>query len=195
MLRRIPAAGAVLCMIQCCLGCVEWVMKYINRNAVIVAAMHGESYCWSAGRAFSLLMSNILRVAAVSVASMSLIIMGKLFITAACVLTAYAWLTNQAIARELNVRDTPVTTLIVVGLSAWLIARLFLNVYVVVIDAVLLCFFEDSGSDKPLPTTRYIEGVAKKVTACWKSAQPNLELQKHRILFFGRQCTNSGGLA
>lgn len=162
VLRRVPAAGAVLCMVHCCLGCVEWIMKYINRNAVIVAAMHGEGYCWSAGRAFSLLMSNILRVAAVSVASMSLIIMGKLFITAVCVLSAYAWLTTPEVAKELNVVDTPVTTLVVVGLAAWLIARLFLNVFVVVIDSVLLCFFEDSGSDKPLPTTRFIGGVVKK---------------------------------
>lgn len=92
-------------------------------------------------------------------------------------LTAYAWLTNPAVARDLNVHDTPVTTLIVVGLSAWLIARLFLNVYVVVIDAVLLCFFEDSGSDKPLPTTRYIEGVARKVRSLRLHILPHLELR------------------
>ncbi len=68
-----------------------------------------------------------------SVASISLIIMGKLLITATCVLVAWAWITSEY--QNMGLQTTPIFTYVLVGISSWLIARMFLSVYIVVIDA------------------------------------------------------------
>jgi len=56
---------------------------------VIVAAIHGQGYCWSAGRAMSLLMGNALSLGAVMATAYLLLFFGRLFVTAAA--TAIVW--------------------------------------------------------------------------------------------------------
>lgn len=52
---------AILCCLKCCFYCLEKFIKFINRNAYIMCAIHGKNFCVSAKDAFSLLMRNILR--------------------------------------------------------------------------------------------------------------------------------------
>lgn len=56
---------------------LEHVMKFINRNAYIVVAVKGTSYCVSAGRAIQLLVMNALRLAAVNTIGDALTWLGK----------------------------------------------------------------------------------------------------------------------
>jgi hypothetical protein len=55
-------------------------MKFINRNAYIVVAVKGTSYCVSAGRAIQLLIMNALRLAAVNTVGDALTWLGKVCI-------------------------------------------------------------------------------------------------------------------
>lgn len=48
--------------LECVFKWIEEVMKFINRNAYIMTAVHGYNFCRSAKEAFSLLMRNIIRV-------------------------------------------------------------------------------------------------------------------------------------
>lgn len=57
--------------------------------------------------------------------------MGKLFISASCVLVAWGYFTTR---EDINLKGVPVTTLVVIGISSWLIARVFLSIYIIVID-------------------------------------------------------------
>ena len=52
-------------------------MKFINRNAYIIVAIKGYTYCGSAIRAFKLIVNNIGRLAAVNVIGDALIFLGK----------------------------------------------------------------------------------------------------------------------
>lgn len=52
----------VLCCCKCLFWCLENFLKFINKNAYIMCAVHGKNFCSSARDAFSLLMRNIVRV-------------------------------------------------------------------------------------------------------------------------------------
>lgn len=53
---------AILCCCKCFFWCLESFLKFINRNAYIMCAIHGKNFCGSAKDAFSLLMRNVVRV-------------------------------------------------------------------------------------------------------------------------------------
>ena len=76
-------AKLVLAVIQCCMYCVEKCMKFMNQTAYIQIAIFGISFCAAAKRAFFLILRNILRIAAVSIVSTFVLILGKIFITIA----------------------------------------------------------------------------------------------------------------
>lgn len=60
--------NAVTKAIMCCLKCFFWMLesflKFLNKNAYIMCAIHGKHFCASAKDAFNLLMRNFLRVVA-----------------------------------------------------------------------------------------------------------------------------------
>ncbi|PIK45519.1 hypothetical protein BSL78_17623 [Apostichopus japonicus] len=52
--------------LQCCMWLFEKILRFINRNAYIEIAIYGHSFCKSAQRAFTVIVSNALRVAAIN---------------------------------------------------------------------------------------------------------------------------------
>lgn len=55
-------ARILVSCLECLFDWLERVMKFINRNAYILTAVHGYNFCKGAREAFSLIMRNILRV-------------------------------------------------------------------------------------------------------------------------------------
>lgn len=53
---------AIMCCCKCFFACLESFLRFINKNAYIMCAIHGKGFCPSARDAFSLLMRNIVRV-------------------------------------------------------------------------------------------------------------------------------------
>lgn len=84
-----PVVKAMVCMVNCCLWCLEKVIGFINRNAYIVSATHGHGFCTSAWKGFGLIMRNLLRVAAVSSVAAAIFLFGKLFILLTTVALCY----------------------------------------------------------------------------------------------------------
>lgn len=56
------AAKILVACLECVFAWLESLMKFINRNAYILTAVHGYNFCKGAREAFSLLMRNIVRV-------------------------------------------------------------------------------------------------------------------------------------
>lgn len=56
---------------------LEKVMKYINRNAYIIVAVKGSSFCMAANRAIQLIIINALRIATVNLIGDTLTWLGK----------------------------------------------------------------------------------------------------------------------
>jgi hypothetical protein len=130
----------ILCIIQCLLWCLEKIMKFINKNAYIMTAVYGYSFCKSARKAFFVLLRNILRVSAVSIVSTLLLFIGKLFVPTATTFLCYLALAYSFPSAELTGIIAPLV--FTFFLSYW-IASMFLEIYGMGIETILICFIAD----------------------------------------------------
>ncbi|KAK7508117.1 hypothetical protein BaRGS_00000356, partial [Batillaria attramentaria] len=121
----------------CCLWCLEKCLKYLNANAYTVIAVSGRNFCSSARKAFGIMASNALRVAALNSIGDFLLFMSKLAVMAATGAVGIIWLKSRS---DLHFFAIPV---LLVCVFAYFVAHCFLSVYEMVMDALLLCFCED----------------------------------------------------
>ncbi|CAK4643204.1 unnamed protein product [Aphanomyces euteiches] len=170
---------------KCCLWCFEKCMKFLNKNAYIMVAMKGSSFCSAMKESFELLLANAARVATVSVVSMFLILLGKIFITAFSCMMLFLFISNPPsglpsfFTDNLDQISSPVFPLLVCGVLSFAIASFFLDVYETTIDTILLCFCEDCSVNKATGTyymsdelLAYVDGPAKKhAFSHYKSAE------------------------
>jgi choline transporter-like protein 2/4/5 len=69
----------IKCM-KCCLWCLEKFLKYLNRNAYILIAINGYSFCRGCGSAFQLILRNIIRVATLNWVGDFALFLGRVFV-------------------------------------------------------------------------------------------------------------------
>uniref|UniRef100_A0A8C5CMK2 Choline transporter-like protein n=1 Tax=Gadus morhua TaxID=8049 RepID=A0A8C5CMK2_GADMO len=136
-------AKFILSCMKCCFWCLEKFIKFINRNAYIMIAIYGKSFCPSAKDAFFLLMRNVIRVAVLDKVTDFLLFLGKLLIVGIVgkdpsVLHLQSRLCVTA--PSLNYYWVPILTLVV---GSYLIAHGFFSVYAMCVDTLFLCFCED----------------------------------------------------
>ena len=81
---------------QYCLWYLQKVIEWLNRNAYIMVAIEGKSFCWSAWEAVSLIFANILTVGAVNVVGDTLLFLGKLSISLVAGFLAFLMLDGGA---------------------------------------------------------------------------------------------------
>eukprot|EP00276_Gloeochaete_wittrockiana_P000795 CAMPEP_0184672956 /NCGR_PEP_ID=MMETSP0308-20130426/86409_1 /TAXON_ID=38269 /ORGANISM="Gloeochaete witrockiana, Strain SAG 46.84" /LENGTH=573 /DNA_ID=CAMNT_0027120383 /DNA_START=56 /DNA_END=1777 /DNA_ORIENTATION=- len=136
--------------IQYCLLCFERFLQFLNKNAFIMIAIYGKSFCASAGNAAKLLLSNILRLAAISVISDFLLFLGKIAITASCTSLAFVWMSQDPRYTTGTAKlNSVILPLVVVFLGSYTIATAFISVFDIAIDTIFLCFCADSAKAPP----------------------------------------------
>uniref|UniRef100_A0A665UQD9 Choline transporter-like protein n=1 Tax=Echeneis naucrates TaxID=173247 RepID=A0A665UQD9_ECHNA len=138
-------ARYLLCCLKCCFWCLENFLKFINRNAYIMIAIYGKSFCTSSKDAFFLLMRNVIRVAVLDKVTDFLLFLGKLLISGSVGVLAFFFFTRQipVIQEEvpsLNYYWVPLLTVI---FGSYMVAQGFFNVYAMCVDTLFLCFCED----------------------------------------------------
>ncbi|XP_041356726.1 choline transporter-like protein 1 [Gigantopelta aegis] len=121
----------------CCLWCLERCLKYLNANAYTIVAVSGKNFCTSAKKAFTMLVTNVLRVAAINSIGDFILFLGKLGVMAATAAFGIIWFKSRS---DLHYFAIPV---LLVCVFAYFIAHCFLSVYEMVIDALFLCLCED----------------------------------------------------
>jgi choline transporter-like protein 2/4/5 len=155
----------VLCAIQCYMWCLEKCMKFLNKNAYIQTAIFGYSFCTAARKAFFLILRNILRIAALSIVSEFVLILGKLFIMIGTTLLAYMSM-ERNLEGQVNYLWFP--TLLVCFVS-YFTAEMFNEVFGMAISTILQCFIADEEMFKP--GERFAEGdLADTVTKINRAA-------------------------
>eukprot|EP01112_Ceratiomyxa_fruticulosa_P007124 TRINITY_DN183_c0_g1_i1.p1 TRINITY_DN183_c0_g1~~TRINITY_DN183_c0_g1_i1.p1 ORF type:complete len:709 (+),score=136.87 TRINITY_DN183_c0_g1_i1:277-2403(+) len=154
--RLIKVAAAIL---QCFLAYFERFIKFLNKNAYIMVAMYGYSFCGGARRAFGLILKNILRVAAINWVSSFLTFLSKLFI---CAVTTIASFLVIRMDKTISFYAIPV---ILIAIISYAVATGFFAVYDMAIDTILLCFCEDSDKNDGSAEKPYFmsEGLGKFV--------------------------------
>ncbi|XP_041483712.1 choline transporter-like protein 1 [Lytechinus variegatus] len=176
-LKGAQSAAAQYCLkcMQCILWLFEKVLRYINRNAYIEIAIYGYNFCKAAQKAFSLLVSNALRVAAINSVGDFLLLLGKVAVTACVVVIGLQLLQER---EDLNSYAIPIA---LAAIFAFFISHVFLLVYEMAIDTLFLCFCEDSerndGIRKPYYMSKQLMSFvenAKKAQAVSNAAKGTL---------------------
>jgi len=151
-----PIMKFAMCCVKYCMWYLEKVLKFINRNAYILVAVKGYSYCTGALQAVALIIKNALRLAAVNTIGDFLTWLGKLVVAGVCGILAFllcdtAQYTDPDSATYLT---SPLLPVVVVVFIAYVEADVFLGVYEMAIDTILMSFCEDcnnSGGPKYAP--------------------------------------------
>ncbi|KAL8598964.1 hypothetical protein ACOMHN_006774 [Nucella lapillus] len=142
------AAFCVKCCC-CCLWSLEKCLKYLSANAYTVMAVSGRNFCSSSKKAFHILASNALRVAALNSVGDLLLFLAKVAVMAATGAVSLIWLKSRS---DLHFFAIPV---LLVCVFAYFVAHCFLSMYEMVMDALLLCFSEDCDLNDGSPDRPY----------------------------------------
>mmetsp|Transcript_25196 Transcript_25196/g.47612 ORF Transcript_25196/g.47612 Transcript_25196/m.47612 type:complete len:723 (+) Transcript_25196:109-2277(+) len=134
-----------MCCIKCCMWYLEKVMKYINRNAYIIVAVKGSSFCMAANRAIQLIIINALRIATVNLIGDTLTWLGKVAVSLGCGFLCFM-MTDTAIYTEPDsvwYLSSPLLPILFTILISYFIATCFFQVYDMAVDTIMLSFCED----------------------------------------------------
>nr|XP_049698463.1 choline transporter-like 2 isoform X3 [Helicoverpa armigera] len=147
----------IMCCCKCFCWCLENFLKFINKNAYIMCAVHGEGFCKSARDAFSLLMRNIIRVVVLDKVTDFLFFLSKLLISVGVGVGVYYLLdwkffTEVTQGQPLHYNYIPA---IILSVATYLICTIFFNVYAMAVDTLFLCFLEDCERNDGSPEKPY----------------------------------------
>lgn len=133
---------AILCCCKCLFFCLENFLKFLNRNAYIMCAIHGKNFCASAKDAFNLLMRNVLRVLALDSTTDFLFFLSKLLISLGMGASAYTYLTSELFNQHFPtiLLHNPEAQAIFIFIGSYVIASIFFSVYSMAVDTLFLCF-------------------------------------------------------
>ncbi|XP_055909377.1 choline transporter-like 2 isoform X4 [Eupeodes corollae] len=154
----------ILCCMKCFFWCLENFLRFINKNAYIMCAIHGKNFCASAKDSFNLLMRNFLRVIAVDKVTDFLFFLSKLLLTGAAGVGTYYYFENTPTEPALNYIAVPIT---IVVIATFLITSVFFGVYSMAVDTLFLCFLEDcerndGSEEKPYFMSKQLMKILRK---------------------------------
>ncbi|XP_061888984.1 choline transporter-like protein 2 [Entelurus aequoreus] len=173
------AAKFLLNCMKVCFWCLEKCIKFMNRNAYIMLAIYGKSFCTSAKDAFFLLMRNLMRVAVLDKVTDFLLFLGTLLVVGIVGICSFFFFSGKIKSAEyaapsLHYYWVPILTVIV---GAYLIAQGFFSVYAMCVDTFFLCFCEDlernDGSvERPYFMSAELHEILSKVKKVEPDGQP-----------------------
>jgi choline transporter-like protein 2/4/5 len=128
---------------------LQAVVKFVNKNAYIVQAMTGEPFLDAAMHALSLLTHNLIAVAGVTVISEFVMFFSKIIITSASLGVGYLILRGFDDFSSAGL----IFMLIFIGITSYFVGSVFLSVFGVCIDTVVLSYCYDleqnNGQGRP----------------------------------------------
>jgi choline transporter-like protein 2/4/5 len=143
--KRSRLMRAVLCCVNCMLKCLECCVKFISRNAFIISALYGESFCTSTRQAFYTITSNLAQVALVTFLGDLILRFGQILITLMATFACWVYLDNRPEYDfggnlELNTFWFPT---FLAGALGWFVANECLSIYDITVDTLLISFCQD----------------------------------------------------
>jgi len=130
-----PYVKYVLCVLRCFLWCLEKCARWMNQKVYIITCIKGTWFCSSLCTAAKILFTMFTYIAVAEFTSAIMLFLGKIFIALfTAVIGAYFLQT-----RELTSMVFPC---ILVMLLGYMIADMFITVYDMCVDTMLMCFCE-----------------------------------------------------
>ncbi|CAK7327602.1 unnamed protein product [Dovyalis caffra] len=127
-----------------CWQCIEWTIRSVNRNAYIMIAITGKSFCRASVIATDLIISNILRIGRVNVIGDVILYLGKLCVSLSSAVFAFLMLDTHKYRSAHNKISSPLLPVLVCWALGYVVATLFFAVVEMSIDTIILSFCQDS---------------------------------------------------
>ncbi|XP_074034090.1 choline transporter-like 2 isoform X2 [Leptinotarsa decemlineata] len=136
---------AIMCLLKCFFYCLEKFLKFINKNAYIMCAVHGKNFCTSAKDAFMLLMRNIIRVYVLDKVTDFLFFLSKVLLTLGVGAVSYVLFATDLVPKFIDNSNMHygIVPVVIIMICTYLISSLFFGVYSMAVDTLFLCFLED----------------------------------------------------
>jgi hypothetical protein len=125
----------IMCIVQCCLWCLEKCMKFISKNAYIYTSLSGTSFCYSAFKSFFLILNNLAGFGMTSSITMFLLLIGKLATVCTSIYLCYLYLTYDATLA--NTITSEIMPMVATGLIAYVVSDSFFDIVGNVMDSKL----------------------------------------------------------
>lgn len=131
---------AMKCM-QCCLFCLEKILKFITDYCYIYVAMQGTGFCRSCFATFKLIMTNLGQLAMNTLVRTVLSLIQLLGIPLFCYQLVNFVLNGKGV-------DEPFYACVAVALIALIIANVFAQIFACVLDTLFVCCVRDKNEYK-----------------------------------------------
>eukprot|EP00299_Pterocystis_sp_00344_P010500 c4700_g1_i1.p1 GENE.c4700_g1_i1~~c4700_g1_i1.p1 ORF type:complete len:659 (+),score=150.75 c4700_g1_i1:62-1978(+) len=156
----------VLCCMNCCMWCFEKFIKFLTKNAYIMIAVDGHSFCVAAGQSWGLIMSNILRMTALHMVTSYVLFMSKFFVGFMCAIATTAWIEKVLVFQTgTNPVTSPFAPSICAFILGYFVSYIFFEVIEFCIDTLMMCFCLDdkrnSESGNYYASIRLLKFMAK----------------------------------
>lgn len=154
----------IVIFLRGCFFFLEKLIKYLNRNAYIMTAMVGSSFCTASKEAFHLITTNILRGFFVNQVADFVIMLGKIFVVGLTTLCFSCSISDLSGSEDkLHFSFIPI---VLVMLGSYTVASSCLAVYSVAVDTLFLCFLKDveindGGWRKPYYMSKNLMSIMK----------------------------------
>jgi len=132
--------------LKCCMACFERFIKFLNKNAYIQIALSGNNFCVSAKNGMKMVWNNANRVALVSGLGAAFIFVGQIFMICTNIFICYYIYTNaEPYKTEMSSTFLPLLLIFFISFG---VSMVFMSVYGMAIDTILMCFLYDEEMNK-----------------------------------------------
>eukprot|EP00727_Mastigamoeba_balamuthi_P012592 m51a1_g7956 hypothetical protein (677) ;mRNA; f:188581-191610 len=166
---------AALCCVRCCLWCFDRCIRFLTKNAYVVVAITGKSFCGAGREAAETLAKNPVRVVTINIVSGFFLLLTRVAIASATAVIAAAVLHRD---EDLKYWYVPVAIVFVVALA---VASVFTVVYDMAVKTILFSFCHDEAVLGEAHSNRLRKFMSKKKRSADKEARQeahDVEMQK-----------------
>jgi len=130
-----PAWKYVMCVLRCCLWCLEKCARWMNKKVYIETCIHGTWFCSSLCQVAKALFSMISYITIAEFISTLMLIFGKVSIAlGTAAIGGYAF-------SQMNLTSIIFPTLLTL-IMGFVVSSMFIEVYGMCVDTMLMCFCE-----------------------------------------------------
>jgi len=158
-------------LVQCCLWCFEKILKFVTKHAFIQIAIKGSSFCTATREAFLIMLTNLATVGVATAINNLILFFAKLVIAVGS--ASLCWLTITTFVAEEDSPSSLLVPVVITFMLAWFVGSLFMSVYALAVDTILICYCEDSKANDGSPTKPYymsngLKKIARKSNKMFK---------------------------
>lgn len=141
---------AVDCILQCLLRWMQTLLEIVTHYSYIQSAIKGDSFAESGRQVFSLVLKHTSLLASISVMTNSVMAVCKMSVCVAACFCYYMIVSNvpQFAPGADNMIHSPIVSMVLCFLVAYVVASGFFNVFSIAVDTILLCYVTDMDENQ-----------------------------------------------